>query len=133
MLLKLFVPAAALLGAAVAAGAVSAAPADGAAQFAQNCAACHQPQGQGIPGAFPALAGNKFVAGDPKGPAWVVTHGRGGMPNFAEDLTDDDVAGILTFVRANWGNKAPAIDAATVASVRSSPAPPDTAAGLPFH
>jgi cytochrome c6 len=130
--LKLFVSAAALLGAAAAAGSALA-QTDGASLFAQNCSACHQAMGQGVPGAFPALAGNKFVQGDPKGPAYVVTHGRGGMPNFSEDLNDDQVAAILSFVRSSWGNSAAPLTPATVASVRGAPAPPDNSVGLPAH
>ena len=38
---------------------------DGKAVFAKNCAACHMATGTGIPGAFPALKGNKFVQGEP--------------------------------------------------------------------
>jgi cytochrome c6 len=124
--------AAAALVTVVAAGSAMAQP-SGADLFSQNCAACHQSKGEGVPGAFPALAGNTFVQGDPKGPAWVVTHGRGGMPNFAEDLSDAEVASILTYVRSSFGNKAAALDAATVASVRSQAAPPNNQAGLPFH
>jgi mono/diheme cytochrome c family protein len=130
--LKRFVPAAALLGAVAAAGAASA-QSDGATLFQQNCSACHQPMGQGVPGAFPALAGDKFVVGDPKGPAYVVTHGRGGMPNFSEDLDDTQVAAILSFVRSSWGNNAPPLDAATVASARGAASPPPTQTGLPIH
>ena len=89
---------------AVAAPAVAAE--DGASLFQQNCAACHQAKGQGVAGAFPPLAGNKFVQGDPKGPAYVVTHGRGGMPNFSDDLDDQQMAAILTYVRTSWGNGA---------------------------
>ncbi len=129
---RIIVSAVALLGAAVSAGSASA-QSDGAALFAQNCSACHQPMGQGIPGAFPALAGNKFVQGDPKGPAYVVTHGRGGMPNFSEDLSDAQIATILSYVRSAWGNTAAPLDAVAVASVRGAPAPPDNQAGLPFH
>jgi mono/diheme cytochrome c family protein len=129
---KRLAAAAAFSAAVVAAGAAAAQP-SGADLFSQNCSACHQAQAQGVPGAFPALAGNAFVQGDPKGPAWVVTHGRGGMPNFSEDLSDTEIAAILTFVRSSFGNTAPAIDAATVASVRGQPAPPNTQAGLPFH
>lgn len=107
---------------------------DGASLFQQNCAACHQPKGEGVAGAFPALAGNRFVQGDPKGPAYVLTHGRGGMPNFSEDLDDKQMAAVLNYVRSAWGNKAPALDPTLVASVRSASAPPnDTGANLPFH
>ena len=83
-------------------------PADGAALFAANCAACHQPEGQGIPGAFPALAGDPFVVGDPKPVVLTLLNGRGGMPTFRDDLKDDQLAAIISYVRASWGNKAPA-------------------------
>jgi mono/diheme cytochrome c family protein len=117
-----------------AAGSPAFAAEDGASLFQQNCAACHQPKGQGVPGAFPPLAGNKFVQGDPKGPAYVLTHGRGGMPNFSGDLDDQQMAAILSYVRSAWGNRAAALEPALVASVRSASAPPDdTGANLPFH
>jgi mono/diheme cytochrome c family protein len=106
---------------------------DGASLFAENCAACHQPRGEGVAGAYPALAGNRFVQGDPKGPAYVVTHGRGGMPNFSEDLDDRQIAAILSYVRASWGNKAAALDPATVAAQRGAGGPPSPDTGLPFH
>ena len=72
--------AAALLAAASAASAQG----GGEALFKENCAACHQPDGKGVPGAFPALAGNSFV----QGPAhWMRTkprrgHGSGAAPPF---------------------------------------------------
>jgi mono/diheme cytochrome c family protein len=131
--LKLLVSVAALVAAAAAATAAAAAEADAATLFTQNCAACHQAQGEGIPGAFPALAGNPVVQGDPKGVAWVLTHGRGGMPNFAEEMSDAEIAKVLTYVRSSWGNKASPLDAGTVASVRGAAAPPNTGAGLPYH
>lgn len=97
-----------------------AAPATGAALFAENCAACHQPMGQGIPGAFPALAKNVFVKGDPKVVAATILNGRGGMPSFKSDLTDAEIAAVLTFVRSSWGNKAVPITPLAVASARSA-------------
>ncbi len=93
--------------------------ADGAALFAANCAACHQPEGPGIPGAFPALAGDPFVVGDPKPVVLTLLNGRGGMPTFRDDLKDDQLAAIISYVRASWGNKAPPIDAATFAALRA--------------
>lgn len=87
----------------------------GADLFKQNCSACHQPDGKGIPGAFPALAGNAFVQGPGDVVATTVLNGRGGMPSFREDLSRAQIAAILTFVRSAWGNTAPAIDEATVA------------------
>ena len=132
MSIKLFVSAAALAAVLSTAGAAFA-QGDGPTLFQQNCSACHQPKGEGVPGAFPPLAGNKFVQGDPKGPAYVVTHGRGGMPNFSEDLDDKQIAAILSFVRTSWGNTAPVLNPDLVASVRGAAAPPNEQAGLPFH
>jgi mono/diheme cytochrome c family protein len=129
--LKRIVTAAALTAAFSVAGAAFAE--DGSSLFAENCAACHQPKGQGVAGAFPPLAGNKFVQGDPKGPAYVVTHGRGGMPNFSDDLDDKQIAAILTYVRTSWGNAGAALDPRTVAAQRGAGAPPNQEAGLPFH
>lgn len=131
LLFKTFLSAAAATLTLAASGAALAE--DGGALFQENCAACHQSKGQGVPGAFPALAGNKFVQDDPKGPAYVVTHGRGGMPNFSDDLTDDQLAAILSFVRSSWGNSASPLTPDMVASVRGAPAPPNEQAGLPFH
>jgi mono/diheme cytochrome c family protein len=106
----------------------------GATLFAQNCSACHQLTGLGIHGAFPALAGDPFVLGDPKNPAYVLLHGRGGMPNFSEDLSDADIAAVLSYVRSSWGNHAPPLDAALVAAVRGGgPAPPKEKSALPGH
>jgi mono/diheme cytochrome c family protein len=43
-----------------------------------------------------------------------------GMPSFGWRLTDEQVANILTYVRNNWGNKAPAISSETVKRIRSA-------------
>jgi mono/diheme cytochrome c family protein len=100
------------------AGAASAQP-DGGALFGQNCSACHQPSGKGIPGAFPALAGDPFVAGPPEAVASVVLNGRGGMPTFGKDLSNEDIAAILTYVRSSWGNHAGPLDPKMIESVRN--------------
>jgi mono/diheme cytochrome c family protein len=130
-LLKRILCAAALTAVA---GAPALAAEDGAKLFQENCSACHQAKGEGVPGAFPPLVGNKFVLGDPKGPAYVLTHGRGGMPNFSEDLDDQQMAAIISYIRSAWGNKAGGLDPTLVASVRSASSPPnDSGANLPFH
>lgn len=94
------------------------APADGAKLFAQNCSACHQLTGKGIPGAFPALAGDVLVQGPAVGPAKVVLNGRGGMPTFKGELTNLQIATILTYVRNSWGNHALPVTPAAVAEAR---------------
>jgi mono/diheme cytochrome c family protein len=124
---------AALFGGLALATAVNA-QSSGATLFAQNCSACHQLTGLGVKGAFPALAGDPFVVGDPRNPAYVLLHGRGGMPNFSEDLSDADIAAVLSYVRASWGNHAPPLDAALVAAVRGGgAAPPKERSVLPGH
>ena len=91
----------------------------GAELFAANCAACHQPNGEGIAGAFPALAGNTFVVGDPRAVALTLLNGRGGMPSFRDDLDDAQLSAVSSFVRASWGNKAPPITAQEFAALRN--------------
>lgn len=88
--------------------------------FAKNCAACHQPTGKGIPGAFPALAGNGFVQGPPNEVATVLLKGRGGMPDFSGSLDDGEIAQVLSYVRSSWGNSAAPLHAEDVAALRSS-------------
>jgi mono/diheme cytochrome c family protein len=93
---------------------------DGKALFLKNCAACHQPTGKGIPGAFPALAGSKFVQGKGSEVASVLLKGRGGMPDFSDSLSDRDIATVLTFVRSNWGNKADGLSEADIGTLRTT-------------
>jgi mono/diheme cytochrome c family protein len=93
---------------------------DGKSLFLKNCAACHQASGKGIPGAFPALAGSKFVQGKSSEVAAVLLKGRGGMPDFSDSLSDRDIATVLTFVRSNWGNKADGLSEADVGTLRTT-------------
>jgi cytochrome c6 len=97
----------------------SAVGADGKAVFQKNCAACHQASGKGIPGAFPALAGNAFVQGPAQDPATVLLKGRGGMPDFSASLSDADMAAVLTYVRTSWGNRGDALTEQQVAALRT--------------
>jgi cytochrome c6 len=102
-------------------------------QFIDNCSACHQPTGKGVKGAFPALAGSAFVQGDPKVVMTTVLNGRAGMPAFKDDLTDADLAAILTYVRTSWGNKASAIKPADVAAARNAAKAGAKPRGLQAH
>lgn len=79
----------------------------GEAVYAQNCAACHQPNGQGLPPAFPALDGSKIAVG-PKGEhIKMVVSGKPGtaMAAFGGQLSDADMAAVVTYERNAWGNK----------------------------
>ncbi|MFG6462070.1 c-type cytochrome [Roseateles sp. DXS20W] len=109
-----------------------AAKADGAALFASLCAACHQANGQGLPGVFPPLAGSEWVSGKDSTASAIVLHGitgnlsvkgssyNGAMPAFGGQLSDEQVAAVLTYVRSQWGNSAAAVSAETVAQVREA-------------
>jgi cytochrome c6 len=96
------------------------APADGKTLFAKNCAACHQANGRGIPGAFPALVASPVAIGPDDAVAEVLLKGRGGMPDFSTSLDDADIAAVLTYARSSWGNRAPPITGAEVTMRRAA-------------
>jgi cytochrome c oxidase subunit 2 len=78
----------------------------GAIVYAANCAACHQANGKGVAGAFPALDGSKIVNGPKDGQIAIVLHGKPGtaMPPWTQ-LSDVDIASVITYTRNSWGNK----------------------------
>lgn len=88
--------------------------------YATNCAACHQPTGQGIPGAFPALAGSPVATGPAKGHIDTVLNGRPGtaMAAYKNLLNDADLAAVITYERNSWGNDAGIVQPATVKAER---------------
>lgn len=69
-----------------------------------NCVSCHQAQGQGIPGTFPALDGSKIATTDKPGHIHIVLNGKNMMPNWSQ-LSDTDIAAVITFERNSWSNK----------------------------
>lgn len=73
--------------------------------YAANCVACHQANGKGVPGAFPALDGSPVVNGPKVEQMKVVLNGRKGMPPFKQ-LSDTEIAAVITYTRNNWSNKA---------------------------
>jgi cbb3-type cytochrome c oxidase subunit III len=102
---------------------------DGRAIFLLNCSACHQANGQGG-GPYPPLAGNPDVNNvDSAGIIQTVLNGRtgpitvngaqygGNMPSW-RDLSDAEIAAVLTYVRSAWGNGAAAVSADQVAAAR---------------
>jgi cytochrome c oxidase subunit 2 len=74
--------------------------------YAQNCVACHQATGMGVPGSFPALSGSKVVDGPKADQIKLLLAGKQGtaMASF-KHLSDADLAGVITFTRNNWSNK----------------------------
>ena len=88
--------------------------------YAANCIACHQASGQGSPAVkAPALAGNKFVTAEP-GPIDTVLNGRPNtaMQAFGRQLSDTEIAAVITYVRNSWGNKASDVQPAEVKARR---------------
>ncbi len=101
--------------------------------YLQVCAACHMPNGSGVPSMQPALAGSAVVAGDSarlinvvlRGPAAVLPADRqkfgNVMPPFGSVYSDDDLASLLNYLRRNFAPGSPEITAAQVAAQRVQP------------
>lgn len=102
--------------------------------FKNNCTACHQAEGQGVPGVFPPLANSPYVIGSEdlfvkillrgmSGPIEVLGNEyNGNMPSYGENglgWSDQDIHAITTYVRQAFGNTADPITEETVARVRS--------------
>ena len=88
--------------------------------YAANCAACHQPDGKGLPGVFPALAGSKVAIGPAKDHMAIVLHGKPGtaMAAYQDQLNDVDLAAVITYERESWGNAGGPVQPADVKSAR---------------
>jgi mono/diheme cytochrome c family protein len=112
----------------------------GAALYAQHCVTCHGADGQGLQEAdslaplatvhIPALAGNRAVSlassanlvrillAGGYAPATTGNPRPYGMPPFVHVLTDEEIAFVATYIRASWGNRAPAVSASEVVAQR---------------
>jgi nitrite reductase (NO-forming) len=98
--------------------------------FLQNCAMCHQLEGQGLPQVFPPLARSDFLMADKNRSMQIVLKGLSGpitvngnpydgvMPPVL--LTDEQVANVLTYVRNSWGNQGEAVSPHEVTRVREA-------------
>ncbi|HEV2293469.1 MAG TPA: PVC-type heme-binding CxxCH protein [Tepidisphaeraceae bacterium] len=101
----------------------------GREQYALVCAQCHQPDGMGAEGKAPRLRNSPWVLGPDKRLIRIVLHGMRGpvkvgdtiwnldMPSWAA-MTDEQIAGVLTYIRREWGHEAPAVSEADVHSIR---------------
>ncbi|MFA7388187.1 MAG: cytochrome c oxidase subunit II [Thiohalobacteraceae bacterium] len=78
----------------------------GEAVYAANCTACHQANGEGVPGAFPALKGGAITTGPIEDHLEIVLNGKPGtaMAAFGNQLNDADIAAVVTYERNAWGN-----------------------------
>lgn len=74
--------------------------------YAANCVACHQANGKGVPGAFPALDGDAIVNGPKLAQFNIVLNGKLAMPAWKSVLNDTDIAAVITYTRNSWSNKA---------------------------
>jgi mono/diheme cytochrome c family protein len=105
----------------------------GQKRYAQQCAGCHGKQGEGVPGVYPALAGNGSVT-EPTGinamrivllggfAPTTAAHPRPySMPPFAQQLSDADVAAVVSYIRHAWSNNAAPVMERDVASYRHTP------------
>lgn len=110
----------------------SSAAGGGAALYADHCASCHGERGEGVPNAYPPLAGNRavtmavpanLVRSVLEGGFAPATAGHPqpyGMPPFAQTLSNREIAEVLTHLRSSWGNRADAVSPLEVNRYRGS-------------
>ena len=113
------------------------APSPGELIYEMACLPCHQPEGKGLPGVYPPLAGSEWVRDDAARLIKIVLHGLTGtltvagqqfggpnavpMPSLA-GLSDEQIADVLTFVRKEFGAKAPPVSIDEVKKTRAATA-----------
>ncbi|HEX7088882.1 MAG TPA: cytochrome c [Longimicrobiales bacterium] len=101
----------------------------GQSVYQRNCQSCHQQNGRGIPGAFPPLVGSEWVTGPPETPIRIVLGGLQGpievagqtydgvMPAWGQ-LSDADIAAVISYIRQWEPNAAPAVSPEQVSAIR---------------
>lgn len=101
----------------------------GAPVYQQNCAACHQANGEGLPGTFPELKGSDFLKGDKAQVIMVALNGSkdpitvngttypGGMMSINE-ISDKDGAAVVNYILNSWGNNFGTVTESEVAAAR---------------
>ena len=101
----------------------------GKVTYANLCAACHQPHGYGLDGLAPPLVDSDWVLGKPDVTTRIILHGLGGpikvgnriwdlsMPPMGM-LSDEEVAGVLTYIRREWEHNGSPVDAKFVTGIR---------------
>jgi mono/diheme cytochrome c family protein len=106
---------------------------EGKRVYEKYCVDCHQANGQGHPPAYPPLAGNRALMLDNAlNPIRMVLNGgyppatQGnprpyGMPPFSQELSDAEVAAVVSYMRNSWGNKAPLVSPVEVSRYRGAP------------
>ena len=101
--------------------------------YDRECASCHGAAGLGMPPHYPPLAGNQSIQmGSAVNPIRMVLNGGYppgtagnpmpyGMPPFAQPLSDDEVAAVVTYIRTAWGNRGAPVSARQANELRSAP------------
>ena len=105
----------------------------GKAIYGRICAACHLGSGKGVPANnIPSLAGSELAQGDSEYPIKIVLHGlrgpierngqviNGQMAAWKDQLSDQEIADVLTYVRSSFGNSGGEVTVDEVAEVRES-------------
>lgn len=117
---------------------------DGKKAYEANCQACHQPNGQGLAGAFPPLAGNPHVTDDKLHVVRTILKGMSGplevngqkynavMPPM-QHISDEDIADITNYVLSSWGNKGGKVSEDEVEDLRVELGLKDRSAGQPHQ
>ncbi len=103
---------------------------DGATVYLTDCSSCHQADGQGVSGAFPPLAGNAVVTGNPVAVIAIVKNGLEGrvtvnnlaysgiMPSWKGQISDDQIAAVISYIRSAWNNHAGGVSVSQVQSIK---------------
>jgi mono/diheme cytochrome c family protein len=87
--------------------------------YAAQCATCHGVDGEGMEPQFPPLDGNPVVlSADPDPGIEVVLHGRGAMPAFSAQLTNEEVAQVVSYIRNAWTNDASTVTEGQVEAIQ---------------
>jgi len=102
----------------------------GAAVYNARCAVCHQMNGKGIRGVYPSLVGSDITLGDEQLAVLIILHGlqgpierdgvkfNGVMQPWKNDLSDQEIADVTTYIRTSWGNSASEVSLEMVQEIR---------------
>jgi mono/diheme cytochrome c family protein len=101
--------------------------------YQTHCASCHAADGRGMPPEYPPLASNPSIQMESAvNPVRMVLNGGFppgtagnpmpyGMPPFAQTLSDDEVAAVVTYIRAAWGNRGSPVSSRQANALRTAP------------
>lgn len=100
--------------------------------YGRVCSTCHQSNGEGVDGAFPTLVGTDYVTGNVGRFAGIIVHGlygemevngdtyNGNMPAWGEEISDEEVAAVMTYVRNSFGNNSSDVPVDSIKSYRET-------------